>query len=143
MVVEPDKAEISKMTPELDRFTPPVNEPLPVKAKVPPLIVVVPVNVLAPARFNVLLLGLVSPPVPWITPLYVVVVDPPTLRVLLPSVTVDPDTPANSPIAVELPEIPLILKSDPDALTVTMPVVEREPDPVKERDPALIVVPPV
>ena len=82
---------------------------------------------------------LVKPPVPPIAPANAVLLASPAVSVLLPRVTVVPDTPANEPtvsLALSVKVAPVVSKFTAPALAMALP-------PAKASVPALTVVAPV
>ncbi len=95
---------------------------------------------LAPESVKVPLPVLVSaPPVPLITPAKAVLLPSPVVKVLLPKVTVVPATPVNDPIVSPL----FSVRSAPEVLRFTTPVLASAEPPVSTSVPALTVVRPV
>ena len=94
---------------------------------------------MVPDKVSVPAPALVNPPVPPIAPANAVLFRSPAVRVLLPRVTVVPDTPAKEP-AVSLA---LSVKVAPDVPRTTAPVSAMALPPDKVSVPALTVVVPV
>ena len=135
MLLKPPR---SKLPPLNTKLLVLANRSAAPKARVPALTKVLPVKVLAPESVSVPLPCLVNPPVPPTAPANVVVFASPVVSVLLPNVTLVPETPDKAPMVSSA----LSVKFAPVVSKITEPELAMALPPDRASVPALTVVAP-